>query len=73
MKLLHSLAPLRVASAAAWLVMVARQARPAICFWIPRVTPWSISLLQAPLPTAFVLLGRAVALKLSARKFGGRF
>jgi hypothetical protein len=72
---LHWLAPLRVASAAARVAVLAQHARPAICFWIPRVTPLSISFLQAPLPTALLLLGRAhhaVTSKLAARKFSGR-
>ena len=72
-QLLHWLG---VGSAAARIAMLARHARPAICFWIPRVAPLSVSFLQAPLPTAFLLLGRAhqaVASKLAAKKFSGRF
>jgi hypothetical protein len=71
-RLLHWLAQLRVASAAARLAM---HARPAICIWIPRVTPLSVSFFQAPLPTAFLVLSRAhraVTSKLAARKFSGR-
>ncbi len=57
------------------LAPLARSVLPAICFWVPRVTPLSISFLQAPVPTTFLLLGRAqqaVASKLAAKKFGGR-
>jgi hypothetical protein len=63
------------ASSAARLAVLAQQARPTICFWIPRVAPISISFLQAPLPTALMLLGRVhqvMTSKLAARKFSNR-
>jgi len=57
------------------LMTISRQMLPVVFLWIPRVMPWSVSLLQAPLPTAVLLFGwaqRAVALRINARKFGGR-
>jgi len=74
-RLLHWLAPLRAGPAPSLLGMLLRHARPEICFWIPRVTPLYVSFLQAPLPTAFLLLSRAhqaVTSKLAARKFSER-
>lgn len=68
-QLLHALATVRIGASAPLSIFV-RRALPSLWFWMPRVAPVSISLLQAPLPTAFLLLGhaqRAVVMKLGAR------
>jgi hypothetical protein len=47
-----------------------RHALPASLLLVPRIVPWSISLVYAPLPTAFVLLDhaqKALAARLTAR------
>lgn len=67
---IHRMITLRFINVEIWLGTSWKQVFSSTFLWIPHVAPWSVSMLHAPLPTAFVLLGRAQ--KMVTSRFSGR-